>query len=85
MRSLRRVMSSVLIGGALIATVLLGEAAVEMPEVYADGFCLLEQGSRNCSFQTLAQCVEKMFGVESDCVRETLKDRVAGQKTSTKP
>jgi len=75
MRKLKRLMSFLLVGSALVAVVVLSEANLEVPEVYGNGFCLLEGGSRSCNVQTLALCLAGMQSADSKCVRQTLKEK----------
>lgn len=81
MLSLRRLISSALTGAALLVAIIFSEATLEVPELYGDGFCLLEQGSRVCAFPALALCMKKMQSAEAECVRELSKEESASIKS----
>ena len=73
----RRVIASLMFGGALVTIIGISEATLEPPEPYGDRFCLLDDGHQTCGFATLALCMKSMTGAEAECVREVAKDKNA--------
>ena len=66
----RRLILSLMLGGALVAIIGLSKAMREPPQGYVDRFCLLDDGHRMCGIRTLTRCVTRMTGPASECERE---------------
>ena len=73
----KRVISFLLFIAALMAVISLSEPALDPPKVYADSFCLLDEGRQMCGFRSLALCVKNMAGDAAECVRQIAKDKNA--------
>ncbi|MCP3387179.1 hypothetical protein NLM27_00100 [Bradyrhizobium sp. CCGB12] len=71
----RRVISMLMLGGALVAIIGVSEGTLEPPESYVDRFCLLDEGHQMCGFRTLARCVKSMTGPASECEREVAEGK----------